>query len=120
MGPLSRPLRPRKGVLTADASLARRSQCNIYVYHIAVVDPPQSPAFLLLGKHTVNGSIWCCAYGGRLLVYGLENGGGDMILHVCYVGPKHADVPGPHISMNIGPWSVRSPHKEDDLSVIHD
>ncbi|KAI0760806.1 hypothetical protein C8Q74DRAFT_1372600 [Fomes fomentarius] len=56
-------------------------QCNIYVYHIAIVD--SAPAFLLLGKFTVTGSIWCCAYGGRLLVYGLESGSGDMILHLC-------------------------------------
>ncbi|RDX47410.1 hypothetical protein OH76DRAFT_779476 [Lentinus brumalis] len=59
----------------------RYNQCNIYVYRVAVVDP--SPAFLLIGKISVAGSVWCCASGGQLLVYGLESGGGDMILHVC-------------------------------------
>lgn len=99
------------GVLTADIPTpGRRSQCNIYVYHIAIVD--SAPAFLLLGKYTVTGSIWCCAYGGRLLVYGLESGSGEMILHVCPAadGTGSADlgVHAPQVLMNIGPWSVSS------------
>ncbi|KAI0738043.1 hypothetical protein C8Q80DRAFT_1114540 [Daedaleopsis nitida] len=90
----------------------RYNQCNIYVYHVAVVDP--SPAFLLLGKIAVTGSVWCCASGGPLLVYGLESNGGEMILHVCPVGFRHArgahsDARGTHapqVLMNIGPWSA--------------
>lgn len=61
-----------------------RSQCNIYVYHIEVVGP--APTFVLVGKISVNGSVWCCASGGGYLVYGLESGGGDMVLHFCLVG----------------------------------
>ncbi|KAI0806692.1 hypothetical protein C8Q74DRAFT_1223864 [Fomes fomentarius] len=86
----------------------RYNQCNIYVYHIAIVD--SAPAFLLLGKYTVTGSIWCCAYGGRLLVYGLESGSGDMILHVCPAadgtGSAELGVHAPQVLMNIGPWSA--------------
>ena len=87
-----------------------RSQCNIYVYHVAVVDP--SPAFLLVGKISVTGSVWCCASGGQILVYGLESGGGDMILHVCPVGPQYTapEAHKPQVSLNIGPWSVSTSH----------
>ncbi|RPD69118.1 hypothetical protein L226DRAFT_540122 [Lentinus tigrinus ALCF2SS1-7] len=84
----------------------RYNQCNIYVYHVAVIDP--SPAFLLVGKISVTGSVWCCASGGQLLVYGLESGGGDMILHVCPVGPQYSSLGAhkPQVSLNIGPWSA--------------
>ena len=87
-----------------------RSQCNIYVYHVAVVDP--SPAFLLVGKISVTGSVWCCASGGQILVYGLGSGGGDMILHVCPVGPQYTapEAHKPQVSLNIGPWSVSTSH----------
>lgn len=90
--------------LIFDDGTAYNSRCNIYVYHIAVVDPV--PAFLRVGKISVTGSVWCCASGGQLLVYGLESGAGDMILHICPLGPQYADVEGPALSMNIGPWSV--------------
>ncbi len=95
---------PGDSVLTFDDGTAENSRCNIYVYHIAVVDPV--PAFLRVGKISVTGSVWCCASGGQLLVYGLESGTGDMILHVCPLGPQYADDEGPAVSMNIGPWSV--------------
>ena len=64
------------------------------------------PAFLRVGRIPVTGSVWCCASGGQLLVYGLESGTGDMILHVCPLGPQYADTESPAVSMNIGPWSV--------------
>ncbi|KAI0695090.1 hypothetical protein C8T65DRAFT_665894 [Cerioporus squamosus] len=84
----------------------RYNQCNIYVYQVAVVEP--SPAFVLIGKISVTGSVWCCASGGQLLVYGLESGGGDMILHVCPVGPQYtaSGARKPQVSLNIGPWSA--------------
>ena len=69
-----------------------------------------SPAIVLVGKVSVTGSVWCCASGGELLVYGLESGGGDMVLHVCRIGAQHAAArsPQPGVSLNIGPWSVSS------------
>ncbi|KAM5542047.1 hypothetical protein V8D89_004357 [Ganoderma adspersum] len=93
----------------------RYNQCNIYVYHIAVVDPV--PTFLRVGKIPVTGSVWCCASGGQLLVYGLESGTGDMILHVCPLGPQYADTESPAVSMNIGPWSA---DEDFTISVLSD
>ncbi|KAI0781545.1 hypothetical protein BD413DRAFT_489629 [Trametes elegans] len=88
----------------------RYNQCNIYVYRIAVVDP--DPKFLLAAKISVVGSVWCCASGGRILVYGLESGSGDMVLHVCSVGPDAPEPKRPRVSMNIGPWSA-----DEDFSI---
>ncbi|KAI0657145.1 hypothetical protein C8Q70DRAFT_920255 [Cubamyces menziesii] len=88
----------------------RYNQCNIYVYHVAVVDP--SPTFFLIGKISVTGSVWCCASGSRYLVYGLDSGGGEMVLHVCAVGADNPEAPNPQVSMNIGPWSA-----DEDFSI---
>ncbi|KAI0628837.1 hypothetical protein C8Q77DRAFT_342776 [Trametes polyzona] len=88
----------------------RYDQCNIYVYHVAVVDP--APTFVRLGKFSVNGSVWCCASGGGFLVYGLESGGGEMVLHVCPVGPDESERATPRVSLNIGPWSA-----DEDFSI---
>ncbi|KAI0355168.1 hypothetical protein OH77DRAFT_1455289 [Trametes cingulata] len=88
----------------------RYNQCNIYVYHVAVVDP--SPTFLLVGKISVMGSVWCCASGGRFIVYGQESGSGDMVLHVCPVGVDNPEPQRPEVSMNIGPWSA-----DEDFSI---
>ncbi|KAH9857457.1 hypothetical protein C2E23DRAFT_719497 [Lenzites betulinus] len=89
----------------------RYNQCNIYVYHVALVDP--SPTFVLVGKISVTGSVWCCASGGGYLVYGLESGGGDMILHVCPVGADASEgKPSRRLSLNIGPWSA-----DEDFSI---
>ncbi|KAI0333092.1 hypothetical protein GY45DRAFT_1297732 [Cubamyces sp. BRFM 1775] len=88
----------------------RYNQCNIYVYHVAVVDP--APTFLLVGKVSVTGSVWCCASGSRYLVYGLDSGGGEMVLHVCAVGADSPEEQSPRVSMNIGPWSA-----DEDFSI---
>ncbi|KAI0668315.1 hypothetical protein C8Q78DRAFT_979827, partial [Trametes maxima] len=89
----------------------RYDQCTIYVYHIAVVAP--DPAFALVGKVSVTGSVWCCASGGRSLVYGLESDSGDMVLYVCPVGTDSADSPPrAQVAMNIGPWSA-----DEDFSI---
>ncbi|TBU40045.1 hypothetical protein BD309DRAFT_871086 [Dichomitus squalens] len=93
----------------------RYNQCNIYVYHIAVVDPV--PTFLRVGKISVTGSVWSCASGLHVLVYGLESGEGDMILHVYPLGRQYADVEGPAVSMNIGPWSA---DEDFTISVLSD
>ncbi|KAI8974222.1 hypothetical protein BD414DRAFT_498506 [Trametes punicea] len=86
------------------------SQCNIYVYHVSVVDP--TPTFLLVGRISVTGSVWCCASGGGYLVYGLESGGGEMVLHVCVVDADNPEPQRPQVSMNIGPWSA-----DEDFSI---
>ncbi|KAH9915270.1 uncharacterized protein BXZ73DRAFT_28309, partial [Epithele typhae] len=76
----------------------RYNQCNIYAYHVATTGP--APTLVPMGRVSVTGSVWCCASGGRLLVYGLESGGGDMVLHVCRIGASR-----PQLALNIGPWS---------------
>ncbi|KAI0648495.1 hypothetical protein C8Q79DRAFT_906018 [Trametes meyenii] len=89
----------------------RYDQCTIYVYHVAVVAP--APVFALVGKVSVTGSVWCCASGGRSLVYGLESDSGDMVLHVCPVGTDSpGSPPRAQVAMNIGPWSA-----DEDFSI---
>ncbi|KAL7282884.1 hypothetical protein ACG7TL_002299 [Trametes sanguinea] len=93
----------------------RYNQCNIYVYHVSVVDP--TPTFRLFGKISVAGSIWCCASGGRYLVYGLDSGGGEMVLHVCSIGADSTEQQRPQLSMNIGAWSA---DEDFSISVLSD
>ncbi|KAI0823841.1 hypothetical protein BC628DRAFT_483236 [Trametes gibbosa] len=89
----------------------RYNQCNIYVYRVALTGP--SPTFVLLGRIAVSGSVWCCASGGGYLVYGLESGGGDMVLHVCPVGADESEGRASRrLSLNIGPWSA-----DEDFSI---
>ncbi|CDO71929.1 hypothetical protein BN946_scf184940.g76 [Trametes cinnabarina] len=69
-------------------------QCNIYVYHVSVVDP--MPAFRLVGKISVTGFIWCC----------------EMVLHVCAIDTDNPEPQRPQVSMNIGSWSA-----DEDFSI---
>ena len=76
----------------------------------APIDAVRTEGIDLVTEHIPLGAR--SPYGGRLLVYGLESGSGDMILHVCPAadgtGSAELGVHAPQVLMNIGPWSVSS------------